>query len=87
MLFDTLASVVSDFMIALRGYDMAQVDQLLSQADDALSSGSETLRASAREALRSTRFRQRLRGYARHQVERAVEQRLRLLGQPPSSMS
>jgi hypothetical protein len=72
--------VASTFMIVLRGYDRAQVDELLSQADKALSSGSATLRASAREALRSTRFRQRLRGYARHQVERAVEQRLGDLG-------
>jgi DivIVA domain-containing protein len=77
---DMLTFVASSFMVALRGYDMAQVDQLLAQADEALSSGSETLRASARDALRNTRFRERLRGYARHEVEHAVEQRLRQLG-------
>jgi DivIVA domain-containing protein len=67
-------------MIALRGYDMAQVDQLIAQADDAVSSGSETVRAAAREALRNASFKQRLRGYSRSEVERAVEQRLRDLG-------
>jgi DivIVA domain-containing protein len=67
------------FMTALRGYDMAQVDTVLQQADEALESGSDTLRASAREVLQDVRFKLRLRGYARHQVDRAVRERLNQL--------
>lgn len=66
-------------MIALRGYDMRQVDALLAQADQALASDSETLRQSARDALHTATFRQRLRGYARREVDDAVAQRLRAL--------
>jgi len=66
-------------MIALRGYDMRQVDALLAQADVALASDSETLRASARDALRKATFNQRLRGYARREVDAAVLQRLHAL--------
>ena len=72
--------MASPFMIALRGYDMRQVDALLTQADQALASNSETLRSSARNALRTTTFRQRLRGHARREVHDAVAQRLRALG-------
>jgi DivIVA domain-containing protein len=67
-------------MIALRGYDMAQVDQLLAQADRASGTDSEALRTSASEELRSACFRQRLRGYDRRQVDREVERLLRDLG-------
>jgi DivIVA domain-containing protein len=67
-------------MIALRGYDMRQVDAMLAQADEALASESETLRASARDALRHANFPQRLRGYARSEVDDAVAQRLQALG-------
>ncbi|HYN93332.1 MAG TPA: DivIVA domain-containing protein [Pilimelia sp.] len=67
------------FLVALRGYDMAQVDAVLTRADDALASGSEALRATAREELQSVQFRQRFRGYARHEVDRAVGQRLQQL--------
>ncbi|GGL00899.1 DivIVA domain-containing protein [Mangrovihabitans endophyticus] len=67
------------FMIALRGYDMAQVDALLQQADDALASGSETLRSTARRAIQDAQFRQRLRGYARYQVDQALRDRLQKL--------
>jgi hypothetical protein len=59
---------------------MRQVDRLLQQADDAITTGSEALRASAREALQNARFKQRIRGYARDQVERAVHERLERLG-------
>jgi DivIVA domain-containing protein len=63
--------------IALRGYDRAQVDELLARAEHALASRQETLRATARQALRSAELRRRMRGYSRHQVERLFEQRLR----------
>ena len=60
------------FMIALRGYDITEVDTLVQQAYEALASGSETTRAAARQALRAASFRQRIRGYARTEVDRAV---------------
>ena len=66
-------------MIALRGYDMAQVDAVLKQADDALASGSEALRATARGVIQDVQFRQRFRRYARHEVDRAVSERLQQL--------
>ncbi|MCO8277646.1 DivIVA domain-containing protein [Actinoplanes sp. TRM 88003] len=68
------------FMTALRGYDMNQVDAALRQADEALASGSETLRVAAQKMLENVAFRQRLRGYARDQVDRAVRERLSQLG-------
>jgi DivIVA domain-containing protein len=67
------------FMIALRGYDMRQVDALLAQADQALASDTEVLRRSARDVLRTATFRQRVRGYDRREVDDAVAQRLRAL--------
>ena len=60
------------FMIALRGYDIAEVDTAIRQAYEALASGSETTRAAARQTLRGASFRQRIRGYARAEVDRAV---------------
>ncbi|MCO8269050.1 DivIVA domain-containing protein [Actinoplanes sp. TRM 88003] len=71
--------MAAPFMIALRGYDMGQVDAVLRQADDALASGSATLRAAARSALQSVEFRERFRGYARIEVDRAIEERLQQL--------
>ena len=71
--------MAAPFMIALRGYDMGQVDAALQQADDALASGSETLRAAARSALEGVEFRERFRGYARHEVNQTVEERLQQL--------
>jgi len=67
------------FMTAIRGYDMAQVDAVLKQADEALASGSEALRATARAVIQDVQFRERFRGYARHEVDRAVRQRLQQL--------
>lgn len=75
-----LGRVPPSFVITLRGYDIAQVDELLARADHALSSGNGEVRAAARAALRAANLRRRLRGYARHQVARAVDQRLRELG-------
>ena len=67
------------FMSALRGYDMAQVDAILKQADDALASGSTNLRATARTAIQDVRFTRRIRGYDRAEVDRAVDARLQQL--------
>jgi hypothetical protein len=72
-------AMASPFTITLRGYDVRQVDALLAQADEALTSGSETLRTSARNVLRTTTFNLRLRGYAPREVDDAVAQRLRAL--------
>ena len=66
-------------MTALRGYDMAQVDAVLRQAADALASGSEALRATARGVIQDVQFRQRFRGYARHEVDRVVRERVEQL--------
>lgn len=78
-ILDTMILVAPPFLVALRGYDMTQVDQVLQQADEALASGSEVLRASARQVLEQVQFRQRIRGYARHQVDRAVRELLQKL--------
>ncbi|SNT49374.1 hypothetical protein SAMN05421812_107198 [Asanoa hainanensis] len=71
--------MTNSFLIALRGYDIGQVDDALAMADQALASGSESARAEAGRTLRSLSFRTRLRGYARHQVDRAVRDRLAAL--------
>ena len=68
-----------DFTVVLRGYDMAQVAALLADADTALASSSAVARARARDTLSGVVLRQRLRGYAREQVDRAVRQRLEAL--------
>ncbi|GAA2581988.1 hypothetical protein GCM10010435_69470 [Winogradskya consettensis] len=64
------------FLIAMRGYDIRQVDRLLARADEAIASGSEDQRDSAREALTNPEFTQRLRGYARIEVDEAIRDRL-----------
>ena len=64
-----------------RGYDIAEVDALIRQTDLALASDRETVRASARQALRSATFHRRLRGYARRHVKRFVQQRLQALSE------
>jgi DivIVA domain-containing protein len=71
------------FTIVLRGYDMAEVNRLLEQADAAFSSTGNGQRAAARQALQAARFRVRLRGYARSEVDRALDQRIRDLDQTP----
>nr|MDT0663515.1 DivIVA domain-containing protein [Micromonospora sp. DSM 115978] len=67
------------FTIVLRGYDIAEVDRVLTQADEAVSSGSDSLRSAAREVLRDTNFRMRLRGYDRSQVDEAIRDRTKRL--------
>jgi DivIVA domain-containing protein len=69
------------FTVVLRGYDMAEVDRLLSQADAALDPGGASLRPAARAALTSAAIRVRLRGYSREQVDREIRRRLHALQQ------
>jgi DivIVA domain-containing protein len=72
--------MTASFMVALRGYDMAQVDQLLARADQALASADPDLRSAVRHELQNAQFRDRLRGYARPQVNRRIEQLADKLG-------
>ena len=62
------------FGIAFRGYDQAQVDELLDYIDHALASADEAARSSVCQLLRSAVFPARMRGYARAEVEQAIEQ-------------
>lgn len=72
-----LVVVGNDFAIALRGYDMGQVDHLLGRAEAALASNDRRRRAAVVEELRSAEFPLRLRGYDRNAVDRAVDGLLR----------
>ena len=67
------------FLVALRGYDMKQVDKVLAQADEAIASESDDVRSAARETLRTASFKERLRGYARIEVDDAIQERLKRL--------
>jgi len=68
------------FPVVLRGFDQPQVDALFAQVDAALSSGDADARAAAREALSSTVFEIKDRGYAPTDVAMAVDQKLSALG-------
>ncbi|UQU62441.1 DivIVA domain-containing protein [Couchioplanes caeruleus] len=68
------------FTVVLRGYDRAQVDAAIGRADAALSSGSETMRASARADLAGQAFDRVLRGYDTREVDRALTELLGGLG-------
>jgi DivIVA domain-containing protein len=63
-----------NFMVVLRGYDIKEVDALVRQVQPALKSQSVSLRAAAREALRSAAFRIRIRGYNREHVDAYLSQ-------------
>ena len=67
------------FLVAMRGYDIHQVDTVMSRAAQAVTSDDESLRLAARRALRSTDFTVKLRGYSRPQVDQAIEQYLEQL--------
>ncbi|GAA2714680.1 MULTISPECIES: hypothetical protein [Actinoplanes] len=62
-----------DFLVVLRGYDRFAVDKLFTQAQDAVSSGSQLARTAARDALTGAEFGASLRGYDRAQVDLAVK--------------
>ncbi|MEU8423975.1 hypothetical protein AB0C15_24205 [Micromonospora sp. NPDC048835] len=70
------------FVVALRGYDMRQVESLFAEVDEAVAADSAVLRAAARDTLRATTLRRRLRGYAPRDVDAAIAQRLAALAQP-----
>jgi hypothetical protein len=61
-----------DFTVVLRGYDRPSVDAAIKSAEDALNSGSDLARASARDALASPEFLIRIRGYDRAQVDQRL---------------
>lgn len=67
------------FVVALRGYDMRQVEGLFAEVDEALAADSAVLRAAARDALRAATLRRRLRGYEVQQVDAAIDERIRAL--------
>jgi hypothetical protein len=62
------------------GYDVAQVDDLLADAEMAVVAGSEVLRARARQSLRSVELARRPLGYARGPVRTLLEELGRQLG-------
>ncbi|MFY1616570.1 hypothetical protein [Micromonospora sp. WMMD736] len=70
------------FDLAVRGYDMRQVESLLAKVDEALATDSAVARAAARDALRAAGLRRRLRGYEVRQVDAALDQRLAALALP-----
>jgi len=57
------------FTVALRGYDIAEVEAMLERIRKAAASTDQALRASVREELNQPAFRTRLRGYARIEVD------------------
>ncbi len=72
--------MTAGFMVAMRGYDMAQVDRLLARAEQALASADPHLRSTVGQELQTAHFRDRLRGYARHQVDHKIEHLIQELG-------
>jgi DivIVA domain-containing protein len=57
------------FMIVLRGYDPAEVDELIQQANRALASTDPADRSAVERKLRKPELRTRMRGYDRSQVD------------------
>lgn len=68
------------FPVVPRGFDQAQVEALFAQVDAAIAGADPAARAAAREALTSTVFEFKERGYAPTDVSMAVDQRLTALG-------
>ena len=66
--------------IVLGGYDTAEVDNLLSRAEQALARGGEVQRAFARQELRTVELNRRVLGYARESVHCLVAELGRQLG-------
>jgi DivIVA domain-containing protein len=71
------------FTITMRGYDIAEVDGLVSRAERAAASDDAGLRAAACRDLRTARLRECLRGYSRRQVDQAIDQLARELTTTP----
>jgi len=56
-------------MIVLRGYDRAEVDELIHRANLALASADPAVRAALERRLRQPELQTRMRGYDRAQVD------------------
>jgi DivIVA domain-containing protein len=67
------------FVVVLHGYDRTQVDEVFGRIEAALRSDDAFTRASVRDALRTTEFKVRFRGYARAQVDGAVQEAVQRL--------
>jgi hypothetical protein len=68
------------FDIVMRGYDIHEVEQLVSTVDDALNSGTEQTLQAALDGLHiseSERFRIKVRGYSRPEVDSYIDHHLR----------
>jgi DivIVA domain-containing protein len=57
------------FTVVVRGYDRADVDELIQQANRALGSVDPAVRSAVEHRLRQPELRTRLRGYDRSQVD------------------
>jgi len=60
----------------MRGYDIRQVDELVSEVDEALKSSDESVRAAAVSRLRESQFRIKFRGYSCLWVNNYIEHRI-----------
>lgn len=58
------------FTVMMRGYDRAEVDQLLARAEQAAGSSDAGLRAAVSSELQAARLRDCLRGYSRSRSTR-----------------
>lgn len=65
--------MMTEFMIALRGYDIDEVDRLVAKGEAAATSDDVEFRSAVKAQLNSARLRRRFRGYAPHQVDRAIK--------------
>lgn len=63
-----------EFDIVIRGYDRAEVDQVVQRLEEALNCDSAEVRASLRQELRHLSFTVRLRGYDRRQVDSYIRE-------------
>jgi hypothetical protein len=66
--------------IVIGGYDVAEVNNLLSRAEQAVARGGEVQRAFARQELRTVELNRRVFGYARESVHCLVAELGRQLG-------
>jgi hypothetical protein len=66
--------------IVIGGYDVAEVNNLLSRAEQAVARGGEVQRAFARQELRTVELNRRVLGYARESVHCLVAELGRQLG-------
>jgi hypothetical protein len=71
---------MAEFMIALRGYDIAEVDRLIAKSEEAAASDDAEFRRAVKDQLETVRLRRRFRGYAPHQVDRAIKDLTARLG-------